>query len=227
MGRGLVEPVDDFRDTNPATHPALLDRLAGDFVANGYQLRHTLRVIASSEAYARSANASLQNKNDDRFYSHRIRQPLEPEVLADAISDVLEVPDKYGDQPVGTRAVSLVNPTTPSQTLDVLGRCGREESCEPAAGVVRGLSQKLHLMNGPLLNARIAVEGSRLDRLLREAREPLEIIEEFYLVGLSRKPTQVEHDHWAKQLENVSDPPAFLEDFVWALMSSDEFVTNH
>ena len=82
-------------------------------------------------------------------------------------------------------------------------------------------------MNGPLLNARIAVEGSRLDRLLREAREPLEIIEEFYLVGLSRKPTQAEHDHWAKQVETVSDPPAFLEDFVWALMSSDEFVTNH
>ena len=227
MGRGLVEPVDDFRDTNPATHPALLNQLAEDFVTNGYQLRHTLRVIASSDAYARSATASLQNKNDDRFYSHRIRQPLEPEVLADAISDVLAVPDKYGGEPVGTRAVALVNPSTPSQTLDVLGRCGREESCEAVAGAVGGLAKKLHLMNGPLLNARIAVEGSRLYRLLREEREPLEIIEEFYLVALSRKPTQTEYNHWAKQLENVSDPPAFLEDFVWALMSSDEFVTNH
>ena len=227
MGRGLVEPVDDFRDTNPATHPALLNQLAEDFVTNGYQLRHTLRVIASSDAYARSATASLQNKNDDRFYSHRIRQPLEPEVLADAISDVLAVPDKYGGEPVGTRAVALVNPSTPSQTLDVLGRCGREESCEAVAGAVGGLAKKLHLMNGPLLNARIAVEGSRLYRLLREEREPLEIIEEFYLIALSRKPTQTEYNHWAKQLENVSDPPAFLEDFVWALMSSDEFVTNH
>ena len=227
MGRGLVEPVDDFRDTNPATHPALLDQLAEDFVANGYRIRHTLRVIANSEAYARSATASLHNKNDDRFYSRRLRQPLEPEVLADAISDVLELPDKYGGEPIGTRAVALVNPTTPSQTLDVLGRCGREESCEPSAGAVGGLSKKLHLMNGPLLNARIAVEGSRLHRLLREERKPLEIIEEFYLVALSRMPSQLEHDHWVKQLKTVSDPPAFLEDFVWALMSSDEFVTNH
>ena len=89
MGRGLVEPVDDFRATNPATHPALLDKLADDFVAQGYNLRHTLKLIVSTQAYARSADANPDNKTDDRFYSHATRASLEAEVLADAISDVL------------------------------------------------------------------------------------------------------------------------------------------
>jgi len=129
-GRGLVEPVDDFRATNPPTHPALLDKLAEDFSANGYSVRHTLRLICNSSTYARSADASPLNQDDDRFYSHGRRRPLEPEVLADAISDVLGVGVKYGNAPIGMRAVELVDPTTPSRTLDILGRCDRSMSCE-------------------------------------------------------------------------------------------------
>ena len=128
MGRGLVEPVDDFRSTNPATHPELLTELADDFVAHDYDLRWTLRRIALSKAYARSSNALPQNKSDDRFYSHALKKPLAPEVLADAISDVLGVPGAYGDEPEGTRSVSLFDPNTESDALDILGRCARETS---------------------------------------------------------------------------------------------------
>ena len=227
MGRGLVEPVDDFRDTNPATHPALLDKLATDFIENGYSLRHSLRVIATSDAYARSANAIEQNKDDDRFYAHAIRRPLEPEVLADAISDVVGIADKYGEEPDGTRAIALVNPKTPSRTLDILGRCGRDESCEGAPGAVSGLSQKLHLLNGPLLNARITAEGSRLKRLGDAGKQPAAIIDEFYMVALGRHPTIQERNYWKRQLETVDKKEAFLEDFVWGLLTSREFVTNH
>ena len=227
MGRGLVEPVDDFRDTNPATHPALLDKLAADFIANGYSLRHSLRVIAASDAYARSANATEQNKDDDRFYSHSLRRPLEPEVLADAISDVVGVAGKYGEEPEGTRAVALVNPKTPSLTLDILGRCGRDESCEGSPGTFSGLSQKLQLFNGPLLNARITAEGSRLKRLLDAGKQPAAIIDEFYMVALGRHPRSKERKHWKRQLQSVGNKEVFLEDFVWGLVSSREFVTNH
>nr|ADI19491.1 hypothetical protein [uncultured Planctomycetales bacterium HF0500_40D21]ADI22998.1 hypothetical protein [uncultured Planctomycetales bacterium HF0500_40D21] len=229
MGRGLVEPTDDFRATNPATHPVLLDKLARDFTVNGYKLRHTLKLIAGSASYARSANATPGNRTDDRFYSRAIRQQLEPEVLADAISDVLGVAARYGDEPAGTRAVALVNPKTASLSLDILGRCGRDESCEssPAPG---GLPQKLHLFNGPLINARIGVPGSRLSKLISAGKSPMEIVNRYYLVALSRHPNDRETQHWKKQLDAITTADGkreFLEDFVWGLLTCREFVTNH
>lgn len=230
MGRGLVEPVDDFRDTNPATHPDLLDKLAEDFEANGYSLRHTLGLIASSTTYARSADATVENKDDDRFYSHASRRPLEAEVLSDAISDVLGIPAKYGSEPIGTRAVMLVNPKTPSPALAILGRCGREESCETTPGAVGGLPQKLHLFNGDLLNARIAGEGSRLSQMVSSSKRPMEIVDVFYMTALNRLPSSREREHWRGQLaesKSNEDQRAFLEDFVWGLMTCEEFVTNH
>ena len=229
MGRGLVEPTDDFRATNPATHPVLLDKLARDFTVNGYKLRHTLKLIAGSASYARSANATPGNKTDDRFYSHAIRQRLEPEVLADAISDVLGVADRYGDEPAGTRAVALVNPKTASLSLDILGRCGRDESCESSAAP-GGLPQKLHLFNGPLINARIGVPGSRLSKLIAAGKSPMEIVNRYYVVALSRHPNGRETQHWKKQLDAITTADGkreFLEDFVWGLLTCREFVTNH
>lgn len=229
MGRGLVEPADDFRATNPATHPALLDHLAADFQANGYRLRHTLRLIANSATYARSTNALPENRDDDRFYSHAIRKPLEPEVLADAISDVLGVAEKYGSHEIGTRAVSLVNPRTPSRTLDVLGRCGRESSCEtvPVSG---DLPQKLHLLNGELLNGRLANQNGRLEKLLADSIPPLQIIEAFYETAFTRQPNDHEKEFWSRQIEGLktdAERREFLQDFVWGVLTSEEFLTNH
>ena len=230
MGRGLVEPVDDFRSTNPATHPELLTTLADDFVAHGYDLRRTLRRIALSATYARSANTLPQNATDDRFYSHALQKPLEPEVLADAISDVLGVPDIYGDEPEGTRAVSLFDPNTESDALDILGRCGRETSCENSTAAIDGLQRKLHLFNGDLLNARIGVPDSRLDRLMSIGRSPMEIVNEFYLAALGRHPTDTEQQFWKQHIDvktSANSQRAILEDMVWSLLTCNEFVTNH
>ena len=230
MGRGLVEPVDDFRSTNPATHPELLTTLAADFVEHNYDLQHTLRRIALSEAYARSSNALPQNKADDRFYSHALQKPLAPEVLADAISDVLGVPDIYGDQPEGTRAVSLFNPNTESDALDILGRCSREVSCESSTEATDGLQRKLHLFNGDLLNARISINGSRLGKLVSDGKSPMEIVNEFYLAALSRQPTNKEQQFWKQHIDvNVSanSQRAVLEDMVWSLLTCNEFVNNN
>ena len=231
MGRGLVEPVDDFRSTNPATHPELLTELADDFVAHDYDLRQTLRRIALSETYARSSNALPQNKSDDRFYSHALKKPLAPEVLADAISDVLGVPDVYGNESEGTRAVSLFNPSTESEALDILGRCSREVSCETSTDATDGLQRKLHLFNGDLLNARISVSGSRLAGLILAGKSPMAIVDEFYLAALSRYPTDDERQFWQQKLidkETTRNAQhALLEDFVWSLMTCREFQTNH
>lgn len=230
MGRGLVEPPDDFRATNPATHPALLDKLADDFIKNGYRLRHTLRRIAGSVTYQRSANATPGNRNDDRFYSHAARERLEPEVLADAISDVLGVADKYGDEPSGTRAVTLVNPRTSSLSLDILGRCVRDESCESPTAATGGLPQKLHLFNGALINARIRVPGSRLNKMISGGKSSTDIVSEFYMVALNRPPTPAEQQFWKNKLDALTSADQqheFLEDFVWGLLTCREFVTNH
>ncbi len=226
FGRGLIDPTDDLRDTNPATHPELLDRLAKDFVDHGYDIRHTLRLIATSETYARSAESMKANKADDRYYSHAYRRPLEPEVLADAIADVTGVYDKYGDNPPGTRAIQLFNVTTPARSLDVLGRCSRSGSCEGEIAT-GGLPAKLHLLNGDVINRKIASQDGRLHKLIAANKTDTEIIAEFYLQAFGRHPADNERDAWLKRFAvEKSDRTAVLEDFVWSLLNCAEFTHN-
>ena len=230
MGRGLVEPVDDFRSTNPATHPELLERLAEDFIDHGYDIRHTLKVIAMSSAYTRSSNPLDGNQTDSQFYSYAIAKPLEPEVLADAITDVLGVPVGYGAEPLGTRAVELQDGAISSEALDILGRCDRTNSCEGAPPPVGPLAQKLHLLNGALLNARIGSEEGRLLKLIQSKRSPWEIVVEFYRAALNRPPNQNEMDvlhQWIDPSKTSAEQQKVLEDVVWSILTCREFVTNH
>lgn len=230
MGRGLVEPADDLRDTNPATHPALLAELARDFVEHRYDLRHTLRMIAVSATYSRSSVATDANRADDRYYSHSLSRPLEPEVLADAISDIVGLPDRYGDQPLGTRAVALFDSNIRSSALDILGRCSREDSCEAGAESVGGLPRKLHMFNGPLLNKRIRDPNGLLLQLMSQREKPDEIVEWFYRRALCRYPTEAERAFWQQQVSMAGDDDErreILEDFVWSLLTCRETTTNH
>ena len=230
MGRGLVEPTDDLRATNPATHPALLAELADDFVRHRYDLRHTLRRIALSAAYGRSPATLPENSADTRFYSHALSRPLQPEVLADAISDITGIADQYGDETPGTRAVALFDSNIKSDTLDILGRCGRDESCEAADQAAGGLARKLHMFNGELLNRRISAEDSRLEKLIASDRTPEEIVKEFYRLALNRNPDAREQAFWNKQTAAATDATQrqdILEDFVWSLLTCREFGTNH
>jgi hypothetical protein len=230
MGRGLVEPTDDLRATNPATHPALLTRLAEDFVEHHYDLRHTLRRIALSASYERSATPLAENRGDDRYYSHALSRPMDPEVLADAISDVTGISDQYGNQPLGTRAVSLFDPKIDSEALDILGRCSRVDSCETVGGTVGGLSVKLHLFNGPLLNRKVFDPRGRLALLVAAGKSPDEIVDEFYRRALGRLPAARERDFWTRQTDEATNPvqrQEVLEDFLWSLLTCREFVTNH
>lgn len=228
LGRGLVEPADDLRDTNPATHPELLDQLAQDFIDHGYDLRHTLRLIVTSATYARSGMTDNTNLDDDRFYSHAMKRPLEPEVLADALYDATGVSDSYGDLPPGTRAVQLVNVLTPSEALDALGRCSRKESCEGVT-VSGALPTKLHQLNGELVNRKVSSKASYLHRLLSQNASDAQIIEEIYLRSLSRYPNQAELEYWLKQIvaAGVEQRSNRLEDLQWGILNCSEFVLNH
>ena len=192
FGRGLVEPVDDLRATNPATHPGLLDSLAADFNAHGDDLRHTLRRIATSATYARGG-AIPENRVDDRFYSHALARPLAAEVLADALADVTGVSDRYGDLPAGTRAVALPDANIPAESLDILGRCSREAPCAGSGLAGVGLAETLHRLNGPLINRKLADPEGRLARLRAQGCTEWAIVVEFYLLAPSaRTPTDPE-----------------------------------
>ena len=229
MGRGLVEPTDDLRATNPATHPRLLSLLARDFVENGYDIRHTLMLICSSQAYGRSSGPLAENQDDDRFLSHAIEHRLSPAVLADAISHVTDIPETFENEPAGTRAASLFATNLPSATLDILGRCTGNTACEPGMEDLPGLPATLHLINGPILNRRLSNPAGRLQKMLAEGSPPEQIIETFYVLAVSRLPSQEERAFLITEFEKCStseDTAQLAEDFVWSLLASREFFTR-
>ena len=223
MGRGLVAGVDDFRETNPPSHPQLLEKLAADFVANGYDLRRTLRTIASSDAYARQSSPFEPMKDSAAWYGSSLSKPLLPEVLLDAINDVLN--STGGDQ--RERAIAWLDPARPSAELDALGRCSRSVVCQ-SQGLQAGLAANLHLINGDLLNRRIADKNSRLQSYLRDGNAVRAILEEFYLRALAKQPNAEQMSSWLTELNSLSrdEQGRWLEDFVWAMLSSQDFSTN-
>lgn len=230
MGRGLVEPIDDLRETNPATHPRLLDHLAEDFANHGYDIRRTLKQIALSSTFARSSNTYESNQSDDQFYSHSLHRPLEPELLLDAVVDVTAVKgdlDSYNVQ----RAIEIIDPVTPMSSLDTLGRCRRVDGCSDEASARRseGLAVQLHLLNGEFLNQRIQSPNGRLHSMIRDGSSNSEIIVEFYQRALCRQPTQADLEQWLANLSTSAEAhrSELLEDFLWALLNSRDFKHNH
>lgn len=229
FGRGLVEPVDDLRDTNPASHPRLLDRLAADFRDNGFNLKHLLGLIARTQAFGRAPSFDPELVAQGMYYTHYIPHPPEPEVLADAFSQVLGVPDAFPGKPKGTRAITLWDPLSPSEALDSLGRCQRGKPCQEG-GTGGGLPARLHLLNGELLNRRLANTEGRLERLLADGQTDARIVAEFYQAALGRAPKPQETEVWMTRLKQAKGPQErreSLEDFVWALLNSRAFSTVH
>ncbi len=231
MGRGLVSPVDDVRATNPPSHPELLDRLADSFAAGDYKLRPLIREICNSAAYHRSSTPLEGAPNDDRFYSHALAKPLSAEVLADAIGDVTGV---TGDYAGVSRAIDVVDRTVLARQLAALGPCLPGEACSVDAVSQRGIASQLHLMNGGLINAKIGDSNGRLHLLIDLDQSTADIVTEFYLLALSRPPTDAELTGWIEAIDSQDDLQgarrtrvARREDFLWALLNCHEFTTNN
>lgn len=226
FGRGIVDPVDDFKLANPATHPDLLAALAEDFRAGGYDLRQLMRRIVRSRVYQLSSFPNASNRSDRTNYARAHPRPLDAEVLLDAISQVTGVPERFGTKPEGTRAINLVSSDMyPSRFLELYGRPNRQ--MVPQRKVEASLGQALHLLAGSTYTGKLSGEGSRIDRLLAAGASNAEIVEEFYLAALSRFPTAEERGELEGWIEGQASRQRAVEDLVWALIGSREFAYVH
>ncbi len=231
FGRGIVDPVDDFRSTNPPSHPDLLAALADDFETHGYDLRRLIQTIVGSRTYQLSSIPNQTNQHDTTNYSHFRPKPLEPEIYLDAISQVAGVTDEVyvdtteGHRPVGTRAMVLKDwDMRHSPFMEIHGRYNRakqKSKLEPT------LLQALHAFAGRSFNEKLAKEGGRIDNFLKSGASNREIIDELYLYALTRFPTEEEVGELAGILSESPSRRNTLEDVVWALISSREFAYNH
>ena len=237
FGRGIVDPVDDFRSTNPPTHPQLLARLAQEFRENNHDLRHLIRTIVSSRTYQLSGIPNATNADDRSNYSHGMPRPLDAEILLDAISDVTGVPEVFstsvsevmksgGQAPAGTRAITLREPDMfYSRFLDLYGRPNRLTL--PERNGKANLAQALDMLAGPAYNDKLRAPTGRLQSLLNAGKSNEEIVREFYLAAYTRRPDPDELNSIVKALAAREDRVSALEDFVWAIICSREFAENH
>jgi hypothetical protein len=228
MGRGLVEPIDDMRETNPPSIPELLDALAEDFVKSGYDLKKLLRTIFRSRAYQLSSTAAAGNRADasNVYYTRYTRKRLTAEQLADALDDATGTREKYPGLPLGTRAIQLPDTKVRSFLLDVFGRPARQITCECERTGQPNIAQALHLLNGDFLERKIESPTGRIASLLKAKKTQAEVVEELYLATLCRRPRPEEA---AKAREWFSKAPSLREgaqDLLWVLLNRREFQFN-
>jgi hypothetical protein len=225
MGRGLVEPVDDFRATNPPTNPELLDALAADFTEHGYDLHHLIRRITASKAYQRSSEPVEGNKEDKMLYARFYPRRLMAEQLLDSISQATGIDERYRSLYPGTRAAQLPEPEIESYFLEVFDRPSRQLVCERKSTPT--LNQALHLVSGGTIHGKITDEKGRLHELLASGKPAEQVVEELYLGTLSRYPDRDEVRLGAEAITRAGDPRRGLEDVFWALLNSKEFLYTH
>ena len=223
MGRGLVEPEDDLRETNPPTNPELLDHLAETLKKNDYDLRALMRHILSSTAFQLSSQSTDSNCNDDQTFSHYLVRRLPAEVMLDAICQVTGVPEPYPGHPPGARAIELWDNQLPSYFLDTFGRSLRESPCECGSSGEPTMAQALHLLNAPEIEAKIQDEHGLVSALSESDYDVDELIEQVALATVNRLPTARERKTGTQLLQNPSRRQG-LEDFLWVMMNSYDFL---
>jgi hypothetical protein len=229
MGRGLVEPLDDLRATNPPSNADLLDALAQDFAAHRFDLKHLLRTIMNSRAYQLSSAVVPGNAADasNVYFARYTVKRLTAEQLADALDFATGTREKYQGLPPGTRAIQLPDPEVKSFLLDVFGRPGRQITCECERTSQPNIAQALHLLNGTFLNQKINAPTGRIESLFKGKTPVPAILEEIYLVTLSRPPSSEEVQKAQSWIAKAATPREGVQDLLWTLLNSREFLFNH
>jgi hypothetical protein len=228
LGRGLVEPVDDVRATNPPTNPELLDALARHLVESKFDFRQLVRTITASRVYQLSSRPNPTNERDEQNYSRSPLKRIDAEVLLDMVCQTTGVPEKFPGVPGGGRAIRLWDSKVPSDFLKLFGRPVRVSACECERNVEPSVAQVLHLLNSPEVEDKLSHEGGTVARLVRQKADDGALVEELYLTFYSRPPTEKERQ---AALAHLKRDPAkrrqAAEDLAWSLMNSLEFVFNH
>ncbi len=232
FGRGLVEPEDDLRISNPPTHPELLQALADDFVSHGFDLKRLVRTIATSRAYDRSSLpcAGVPAQSSAQQFARFAPRRLPAEVLLDAIGTVTGAPVEFAGLPRSTRATQLPDEGFASGFLEVFGRPRRESVCECERRTEANLAQSLLLLSSAEIEQTLEARGGRIDGWLADPRPDAARVAELYRVGFSRGPTDEERavclDHLARSRARGMLRRGY-EDLVWSLINTKEFLFNH
>jgi hypothetical protein len=227
LGRGIVEPVDDFRDSNPACNDALLDGLTAEFVKNGYDLKKLIRSILRSRTYQLSATTNPLNADDGLYFSHAQTRLLPAEVLLDAISTVTGTTTAFDGLPKGARATQIPDGKMENPFLKTFGRPARELACECERESDSNLSQALQLIGGATVNGKLRDDNGRMAQLAKSGKTPEEVTKDLYLVALSREPNSSEVAAAVKHLKAGKDFRQAVEDLGWVLVNSKEFLFRH
>ncbi len=231
LGRGLVDPIDDLRATNPASNEEMLAALTKDFVDHGYDVKRLIRTVMNSGIYQLSSEANATNQNDNVFYSKYIVKRLPGEVILDAMSQVTGVPSVFAGYPAGTRAMQLPDSQVQSQFLSSFGRPPRqicdagERSSDPS------IPQALHVINGDTLNKKLSAAEGYVSLLIKLGLSDKRIIEHMYLSAFSRYPTEQESTSLSVLLKttrtNKDQRKQAVEDMMWAMLTGKEFLFNY
>ena len=239
FNRGLVEPEDDMRDTNPATNPELLDALAKSFTDSGYDLKQLVRTICNSRTYQLSSIPNEHNHVDKQNFSRYYPKRLTAEVLLDSVNAITRAESKFDGLPVGTRAVQLPDNSfnASSYFLTVFGRPDMSSSCECERSQDASLAQSLHLLNAKDIQEKLSRDSGRAAALAEDStRSDDEKVRDLYLLAFAREPiateTSTAKSHIEKTVKALGDKeiPAkrqAYEDIVWALLNTKEFLFNH
>jgi hypothetical protein len=229
FGKGIVDPVDDMRVTNPPSNPELLDALAQDFIKSSYSLKHLVKQLVKSRTYQLSAMPNEYNKNDKksfaRYYPHR----MSAEVLYDAVSQVTASPAAFPGLPTDkhapNRAIMLPDEAFPSYFLDVFGRPQRISACECERVSEANLAQVLHLLNSQEIQGKLARPDGRSAQLARDPRPDREKVEELFLWAFARKPSEAQMSIALENIQNnAKNRQLAYENILWALINTKEFI---
>lgn len=233
LGRGIVDPIDDFRSTNPPSHPELLKALGDEFVAHDFDVRHLIRTIMASQTYQLSSTVEASDR-DAPLFSHGIERRLSAEQLADALSQVSGVAIEFNGYPIGIRAHQIPgvralrsrdrSPSEGDKFLTLFGKPPRLQSCECERSEESTLAQAFQLVSGPLLNDLLAREDNRIATLLASPASDAQVVDELFWTALSRAPTLVEIQGTVEFISAARDRRQAYEDLAWSLANSAEFL---
>ena len=224
LGRGLVEPVDDMRETNPPTNVAMMDALAKEFTDSGFDLKKLVRAILVSRLYQLDSQPTPLNKSDRKFYAFFKAKRLPAEPLLDAIDVVTGVATKYQNLPLGTRAIELPDAEYPNYFLKTFAKPRRASVCECERMQDENLAQALHTLNGDIISGKVADKAGRIGKLIA-SKTPLDkAISDIFLAALCREPSAEESAACLQLRKQVASDKEFLEDLMWALINSKHFL---